>query len=94
MMEIVLADATDVERGASYDKFVEVKKNPAVDYTVIVATDAIKSVEIYNLNGKLVKTQACNSNVETISLSGLNSGMYVAKVITTAGIANKKIMVR
>lgn len=94
VLRIILADDAAIERGAAYDKYVEVKVNPAIDYTVIAATDKIKNVEIYNMNGKLVKTQACNSNVETISLSGLNSGMYIAKVTTEGGIANKKIMVR
>lgn len=93
-MYILLAEGVTIERGAAYDKYVEVKLNPAVTYTVIQSTDRIKNVEIYNLSGKLVKTQVCNSNVETISLSGLNSGMYIAKVTTEAGIANKKIMVR
>ncbi|MDE5574294.1 MAG: T9SS type A sorting domain-containing protein [Bacteroidales bacterium] len=93
-MQLILAEGVTMERGAAYDKYVEVKINPAIDYTVIAATDRIKNVEIYNLSGKLVKTQACNSNVETISLSGLNSGMYIAKVTTEAGVANKKIMVR
>lgn len=91
---VILADGVDIERGAAYDKYVEVKINPAIDYTVLQSTDRIKSVEIYNLNGKLVKTQACNNHFETISLSGLTSGMYIAKVTTEAGIANKKIMVR
>ena len=93
-MQLIVAEGVTMERGASYDKYVEVKINPAIDHTVIAATDAIKSVEIYNLSGKLVKTQACNSAVETIWLNGLNSGMYIAKVTTKAGIANKKIMVR
>lgn len=93
-MHIILAEGVAIERGAAYDKYVEVKINPAIDYTVIQSTDRIKSVEIYNLNGKLVKTQACNSNNERISLNGLASGMYIAKVTTEAGIANKKIMVR
>lgn len=91
---IVISTKTDVERGASYDKYVEVKKNPAVGFTQIVATDAIQRVDIYNMNGKLMKTQMCNDLIETINLEGLNSGMYVAKVTTVAGIANKKIIVR
>lgn len=93
-LSVILADGVDIERGAAYDKYVEVKLNPAIDHTVLQATDKIKNVEIYNLNGKLVKTQACNSHIETISLAGLTSGMYIAKVTTEAGIANKKIMVR
>ncbi|MCM1532336.1 MAG: T9SS type A sorting domain-containing protein [Bacteroides sp.] len=93
-MHVILAEGVTIERGASYDKYVEVKINPAIDYTVINATDRINKVEIYNLSGKLVKTQACNSHRENISLSGLSSGMYIAKVTTDAGVANKKIMVR
>ncbi|MCM1169496.1 MAG: T9SS type A sorting domain-containing protein [Bacteroides sp.] len=93
-VEVVLAEAVDIERGAAYDKYVEVKVNPAVDYTVLASPDRIKKVEIYNLSGKLVKTQMCNDNVETIQLNGLGSGMYVARVTTDAGVANKKIMVR
>ena len=93
-LRVILSDVADIERGAAYDKYVEVKINPAIDYTVLAATDRIQNVEIYNTNGKLVKTQVCNNNIETISLSGLTSGMYIAKVTTEAGVANKKIMVR
>ena len=94
LMKAIFSDNVAIERGAAYDKYVEVKINPATDHTVIASTDKIKHVEIYTLNGKLVKTQACNDYFETISLSGLTSGMYIAKVTTEAGIANKKIMVR
>lgn len=92
--EIIMADGVDIERGASYDKYVEVKINPAIDYTVLRAADRIQQVEVYNLSGKLVKTQACNDNTVEVRLDGLSSGMYVAKVTTVAGVANKKIMVR
>lgn len=91
---IVLGEATAVERGASYDRFVEVRNNPAIDYTVLQSADKIQKVELYNLSGKLVKTQACNENSVEVRLDGLSSGMYVAKVTTVAGVANKKIMVR
>lgn len=91
---IILADGVDIERGASYDKYVEVKINPAIDYTVLRAADRIQKVEIFNLNGKLVKTQAYNDNIVEVRLDGLASGMYVAKVTTDGGIASKKIMVR
>ena len=93
-MRVILASEADVERGAAYDKYVEVKINPAIDFTEIVSADRIQKVEIYNTNGKLVKTQVCDSNIETIALNGLTSGMYIAKVTTIAGVANKKIMVR
>lgn len=92
--QIVMADGVDIERGASYDKYVEVKINPAIDYTIIRAADRINRVEIYNLSGRLVKSQVCNDNDVRIALNGLSSGMYVAKVTTDGGIASKKIMVR
>ncbi len=93
-MMIIMAEGVDMERGASYDKYVEVKINPALDHTILASADKMTRVEIYNVNGKLVKTQVCNDNIERIDLSALTSGMYIAKVVTEGGIANKKIMVR
>lgn len=90
----ILAEGVTIERGAYYDKYVEVVMNPAIDYTVLRATERINDVEIYNLNGKLVKKQACNNHQVEVRLDGLSSGMYVAKVTTDGGVANKKIMVR
>lgn len=91
---LVLGESSAVERGASYDRYVEVKGNPAIDHTEFRSADKINKVEIYNVNGKLLKTQVCNDHNVEVRLDGFSSGMYVAKVTTEAGIANKKIMVR
>ena len=59
--------------------------NPAIESITISNVDAstIKTVEIYQLNGKMVKTCGGEEAVQGISINDLNSGMYILKVIYT-----------
>ena len=76
------------------DRYVTVAPVPAVDYVDITSTKQISRVEIYSLNGGMVKSQVVNGNDVTVNVSNLNSGMYIAKVYTDGGVATKRIVVR
>lgn len=91
----IVADASAVKSANPVDKYVEVGPVPAVDKVVVnsVAGNILR-VDIYNMNGKLLKSQVCNNNRENVSVAGLATGMYVAKVVTEEGTASKKIIVR
>lgn len=50
----------------------------------------VETIEIYNLLGALVKT--VQKNTESIDISNLSSGTYIAKIQTNTGLINQKII--
>ncbi len=68
---------------------VAVYPNPVQNVLNIKIDQAIKSVEIYNMQGQKVKV----SNVSQIDLSGLHSGMYLVRIEDeNNGVATKRII--
>ena len=59
--------------------------NPAKDIIYIEFSPDVtcRTAEIYSMDGKLVKSQA--SNLETIDIFGLTSGVYVMKMRMSDG---------
>jgi ligand-binding sensor domain-containing protein len=53
--------------------------NPASTTIKVSANDRINSVEIYKLNGILLRTISCKSNVQTIDISDLPAGSYFVR---------------
>ncbi|MFB9078288.1 T9SS type A sorting domain-containing protein [Flavobacterium procerum] len=53
-------------------------------------TQKVEHIEIFNLLGVLVKT--VQRNTETIDLSNLPTGTYIAKIQTSTGVINQKIV--
>ncbi|SIQ42228.1 Por secretion system C-terminal sorting domain-containing protein [Chryseobacterium sp. RU37D] len=58
----------------------KVYPNPVSDVLNIEGKNSIKSVHIYDANGKLVKTVSENKNKTSIKLSELVPGTYTAKI--------------
>lgn len=54
--------------------------NPASDFLTIEGKNTIESVEIYDMNGKLLKTVSAKSETVSVKLSDLAPGTYFAKV--------------
>ncbi|MDP2688154.1 MAG: T9SS type A sorting domain-containing protein [Aequorivita sp.] len=67
----------------------EVFPNPTSDILHFSKNIDFISVEIINLEGKLVRTFIENS---PINLAGLPNGIYILKIITVHGIVNKKVV--
>ena len=49
-------------------------------------------VSLFDLNGRTIQTVNVNSNKTTLDLSGLTSGIYLAKLETADGTAIQKIV--
>lgn len=56
------------------------------------ASGKISGVEIFNVNGQLVKSVAPNANQATLNLSQLSKGMYLVRVKTNDGVKTLKIV--
>ncbi len=74
----IITDYTDEHLVGNQD--IEVYPNPAQNTVSITFSDGIdcQSVEIYALDGRMLKSQI--SNLETVDVSKLNAGIYILKV--------------
>jgi hypothetical protein len=64
--------------------------NPATDHITINSTDNVQRVEIYNMQGQLVKAET--GAVNNISVKDLANGMYTLKLTTDNGVSVHKIV--
>lgn len=68
--------------------------NPARDYiTIQIAGELQRStVEIINLQGKVVKSFSLNNNQNQLDVRNLSSGVYLVRIQTGESYTNKKIV--
>ena len=78
----IMVNESSVENVAA--EHVAVYPNPAVDVVNIEMASAINSVAVYSVSGAAVNADVnVNGNKATINVSGLASGMYIAKINNT-----------
>jgi uncharacterized repeat protein (TIGR01451 family) len=69
--------------------------NGQVTVTLASLIDTITSISIYDMIGKKVLVTPSVSNVETLDVSNLSSGMYFVEVMTSAQIkTTKKLLIK
>jgi len=74
-------------------ELVEVFPNPAVNHIKIQSKGVeIESYQLYNLKGQIIANEQVTNNHIQISLNELQSGVYILKVKTAAGMAVKRII--
>ena len=71
---------------------VSIAPNPVKNNLTISANDIISSIQIYDVQGRLIATQVNNSTSTTLDMSQQNLGVYFVKVITENGAKVEKIM--
>lgn len=72
------------------DENLSIYPNPATDQITINSTDNVQRVEIYNMQGQLVKAET--GAVNNISVKDLANGMYTLKLTTDNGTSVHKIV--
>jgi len=81
---------------ATNNKNYIVYPNPAVDGQFNVVNDKtnkIKSIEVFNTQGQLVKTvTSCNSDLIPVTLNNVSSGIYTARIVGELGIESHTIV--
>ena len=65
--------------------------NPVVDQLTIVHTKEITSIQIYNLNGQLVKVVQPNATNVQVDMTELSTAMYIVKVYAEDKSAELKV---
>lgn len=71
---------------------VSILPNPVKDKFVITSENKIKSVELFDMNGRLLRTELTNGNQTIQNIQHLNNGVYVVRVLTDKGIVVQKIL--
>jgi Secretion system C-terminal sorting domain len=71
---------------------VSIAPNPVKNNLTISANGVISSIQIYDVQGRLIATQVNNSTSTTLDMSQQNVGVYFVKVITENGVKIEKII--
>lgn len=74
------------------DRSVIITPNPAADFVSVKANAKIKSVEVYDIQGRIINTSIVNEQVAKLHLSQCSSGTYFLKVITEQGTSVQKLI--
>lgn len=72
---------------------VEMMPNPADNNVTFNCPHRVLQVELCDIHGRQIMQQEAHSNNFNLSLAGIPSGVYVAKVRTTKGWAIKKLVI-
>lgn len=73
------------------DISIKVYPNPAENEVHIKAENTINSIQLFDVQGRLLQTKLSNQNTESVDLSNYSSGIYFVTVSTTAGKQTSKI---
>jgi LEA14-like dessication related protein len=77
------------------NKKINLYPNPAKEGIITVDVQDLDatSVQFYNTLGQLVKTTQIKNSKSSISVADLPTGLYQLEILTTEGVANKKLIV-
>ena len=85
--------ATPVSENTIYSE-IRVYPNPATDHIYIEAKVPITTVELYSVDGKIIKKVNAGSNNLNFSLDQIRPGMYFLSVQTNKKIYTEKIFIK
>lgn len=74
------------------DLSVNVYPNPVINSASITADGIIRTVELYDIQGRLLQTNIVNDNNASLDMSSRAVGLYFVKVITEKGIKVEKLI--
>jgi len=91
--QLIVVVKTGLDQVPDASQMVRTYPNPVKDNIAIECSGSImEMIGLYDVNGRLVQTENVQSNKIDLSVSGLQPGIYILKVKTTAGMAVKRIM--
>jgi hypothetical protein len=62
------------------------------NFTIELSSSAKQTIQVYDVNGKLVLSQIINGKT-TIDASSLNEGVYNIIIISNEGVVNKRLVI-
>jgi uncharacterized repeat protein (TIGR01451 family) len=74
------------------DASISVYPNPADGIVNIKSDNVIKSVEVYDIQGRILQHVSDGNNITSVSIDGYGGGIYFLKIRSDKGIRIEKIM--
>ncbi len=74
------------------DASISVHPNPTSSIVNINCDSTIKSIQLYDVQGRLLQTQIVNNGTTSIDISDQSSGIYFAKIMSEVGVKIEKII--
>ncbi|GHV57809.1 hypothetical protein FACS1894182_07680 [Bacteroidia bacterium] len=72
---------------------VTVYPNPVISELVIDGQGAnLKAYTLYDLNGRIIRSEKISDNKHVVSANGLNAGVYILQIQTVDGIVVKRVI--
>jgi hypothetical protein len=74
------------------DSTISLYPNPTHNLVNIKANNTITSVELFDVQGRLLQTKLINENASTLEITAQSAGVYFIKVTTDKGIKVEKMV--
>jgi hypothetical protein len=74
------------------DASISVYPNPTNGIVTVNCNNSIKSIQLYDIQGRLLQTNLVNENETTIDVSTKAKGVYFLKILSDKGIGVQKIV--
>jgi hypothetical protein len=81
------------KRNNKSDKKISLSPNPAQNFLYIHSEEKIIDIKIYNLSGKCIISQNCNSFINQINLTNITNGLYFVIIKTDINIYKQKLII-
>ena len=78
--------------GFEVDNSIAIYPNPANDFVNITSNNTIKSVQLYDVQGRLLQTQIIDEVQTAINISEKSNGIYFLKITSEKGIKVEKLV--
>ncbi|MDR4894129.1 MULTISPECIES: T9SS type A sorting domain-containing protein [unclassified Chryseobacterium] len=80
-----------VKDSKATSKEISLYPNPATDFLTVNSAAKVKSIQLYDETGKLIKTEVNNNKIE---VKGLSEGVYMVNIKTEARNFTEKVIIR
>lgn len=74
------------------DNSISIYPNPAKNNVNIHCNNTIKTIELYDVQGRVLQSQVIDSQSSTMDISSKSKGVYFLKVVTEKGIKVEKLV--
>jgi hypothetical protein len=74
------------------DATISIYPNPVKDVVTIRSASQIQSIQLYDVQGRLLQTMVVDSNDYPFNLSERTTGVYFVKITTDGGVKIEKII--
>lgn len=74
------------------DDSIMIFPNPVVDALTVKADSSIQSIELFDAQGRIIRTSLVNARETRLNLSAFSKGMYLIKIQTAQGSKTQKLL--